>query len=381
MNLLSPSSAAPQLRLFALQHHGHPVEFVWEWPQVAVKAGFDLILSGLQPADAQVLAQVRYCVLQRMGPERQPFWLLGNSSREVVCSVNGKLLAAGSQIRLDHGDEIELGLTRFVVSLTLSDAAPEVAQPVPERARVAQDHADFSLTDLDALADVSGLTEDERYGINRSDFSDLISFSPEENAVTQPAVPEPSATPWEPTLDEALAAGGVPTYAEKVSSLLEQFTAAAEQPTITQEPPDDLFDALHTRYLDKLRHPHRNDVDTAWQDLVHAGQSQQADPMQQWMHAAGAKHSLDDLLGQTQDIASVIRNLDPLGTSDVLTPEPFDSVMHLFAPEHLRAQAQDPLEQIVQKNLPGLTRREHHSLSLDSAMPFTGGEEPPRKTQ
>jgi hypothetical protein len=98
------------------------------------------------------------------------------------------------------------------------------------------------------------------------------------------------------------------------------------------------------------------------------------------MQAAGPSHSLDDLLGQTHSIASVMEGLDTLGAVDVLAPEPFDSVMHLFAPEHLREHTPDSLEALVQRSLPGLTRREHHSLSLDSAMPFTGGEDQPPPT-
>ena len=38
------------------------------------------------------------------------------------------------------------------------------------------------------------------------------------------------------------------------------------------------------------------------------------------------------------------------------------------------------IESLVQRSLPGLTRREHHSLSLDSAMPLTGGEPAPTKS-
>jgi hypothetical protein len=76
-----------------------------------------------------------------------------------------------------------------------------------------------------------------------------------------------------------------------------------------------------------------------------------------------------------------MQGLDALGAADVLAPEPFDSVMHLFAPEHLREQGQDSLETLVQRSLPGLTRREHHSLSLDSVMPFTGGEDAPSKAE
>ena len=105
-----------------------------------------------------------------------------------------------------------------------------------------------------------------------------------------------------------------------------------------------------------------------------ADQARQVDPVQHWMKAAGSSSSLDDLLGQQHGIDSVIQGLDPLGGADVLAPESFDSVMHLFAPDGLRAPVQESLQKLVQHSLPGLTQREHHSMSLDSAMPFTGGE-------
>ena len=99
--------------------------------------------------------------------------------------------------------------------------------------------------------------------------------------------------------------------------------------------------------------------------------------MLEWMKAAGTNPSLDDLLALPQSIGSVMQALDGLGGVDVLAPDSFDSVMHLFAPEGLKGPVQESLERLVQQSLPGLTQREHHSLSLDSAMPFVGGSKPP----
>ena len=302
-----------------------------------------------------------------------------------MCSVNQQVLAAGSQIRLDHGDEVELGLTRFLVLLAPLQGRPDALlhDPAPADARAAEPDG-FDLTDLDALADISLLTEAERYGLNRSDFSDLISLMPDEQV---PPVAVPVNAPpegKEPTLAEALAAGTQPSYADKVSDLLAQFSAGAAKPKKEQTPVLDPLQALHTQYLAKLRDPVHGDDQDLWSDIVRGDQSTHADPMQQWMQAAGAGRSLDDLLGQSQSINSVIQGLDALGADDVLAPEPFDSVMHLFAPEHLREPVQETresLEALVQRSLPGLTRREHHSMSLDSAMPFTGGEEPPHKPE
>jgi hypothetical protein len=132
---------------------------------------------------------------------------------------------------------------------------------------------------------------------------------------------------------------------------------------------------LHGRYLDKLRNPTQGEAGEVWQDMVRGGPAHEVDPMQQWMQAAGKRTSLDDLLGQKHSIASVMDGLDPMGSSDVLAPEPFDSVIHLFAPENLRAP-EHALHKQPHHSLPALTQREHHSMSLDSAMPMVGGEKP-----
>lgn len=207
----------------------------------------------------------------------------------------------------------------------------------------------FDLKDLASQDDRPSASGTERYGQERSDFSDLISFQPEERVGR-----------LEPESGTAAA-----------SATVAAMPAEALRPG-TEDP----LHALHNAYLARLRDPVHADAQDRWQDLVRGGAARQSDPLQQWMQAAGNSHSLDDLLGQTHSIASVIDRLDALGSSDVLAPEPFDSVMHLFAPGQVPVPEQESLESLVQHSLPGLTRREHHSMSLDSAMPFTGGTEP-----
>jgi hypothetical protein len=364
-----PVQPSQRLVLLGLQHQGRAFSFSWQWTGATGKVGLDAVLAGVDHANTELLLQAQHCTLQQAGPAAQPVWLLGNSSQTLVCSVNQQALEPGSQVRLDHGDEIELGLTRFAVSLNASYVATEVLQ-----AQSPQVHASvealprFDLTDLDALTNISTPGAGERYVHNRSNFSDLISLVPHEQAV-----PEPS-------LAEALGAGTEPGDANKVSGLLLQIGAGTQVSKVRTDDDQALFADLHAQYLDKLRNPsHANEQDD-WQEMMRGGQSSQTDPMQQWMQAAGPSHSVDDLLEQSHSIASVMQGLDALGASDVLAPDPFDSVMHLFAPEHLRepvAVAMDPLESLLPRSLPSLTRREHHSLSLDSVMPFTGGEAPP----
>ncbi|RFO96241.1 hypothetical protein DIC66_14690 [Rhodoferax lacus] len=385
MNTVHLANAAQRLELLVLQHRGQEVDFSWQWPPGASLVSLDHVLSALEGVEPTFLAQVQSCILQRTGTVQQPVWCLGNRSADLVCSVNAQVLAAGSQLRLDHGDEIEIGLLRLLVCLEPSQGPSDVADGDASRPgdRAAeQGDAGFALTDLDAPGDTVALTDAQRQGLKRSDFADLISLEPQEPAPSlQAAAPVLHAVlpePPDPLAESAALQESVATsYAEKVSGLLAQFQHGADRPEAAQSEVDDLLSSLHTRYLEKLLNPERADADDQWQDLVRGTQARQIDPLQHWMQAAGSNPSLDDFLGQQQSIASVMQGLDGLGNVDVLAPEPIDSVLHLFAPEHMRSTAQDSLESLVRRSLPGLTLREHHSLSVDSAMPFTGGQELP----
>lgn len=348
MNDVSTITPIHSLELIGLQHHGQVLEFFWVWPGAAIQVGFDQVMSAVPGIDTALLGHLRQCSLHRAGSALQPLWLLDNTSDEIVCSVNHRSVMVGQQIRLGHGDEIEIGLTRLRVALQPSDNIPaRLPQTEPPDAENADAVAgSFALTDLDALGDASALSEAQRTRVDRSDFSDLISLQPDTELAPSPAAGTPQVA------TDVVKVGGA--------------RAAV--------PPQDPLDTLHALYLAKLRNPTHSDGADLWRDIVRGNQDATPDPMQQLMQAAGSAHSLDDLLGRPQSIAHVIAGLDSLGSADVLAPEGFDSVMHLFAPEHLRAEREESLESLVQNSLPGLTRREHHSLSLDSAMPFVGGE-------
>jgi hypothetical protein len=378
MSSLQAGTTANGLKLIAQEHQGQLKRSVWNWPEGASKVRFDDILNGMGVVSMKTHFHARHCSLVRAGSLMHPMWLLANTGREMVCTVNQGILPAGSQVRLDHGDEIELGLTRLMVSLGASVETPKVANSNAERLSGSED-SNFKLTDLDALADITSLPDHERYGIDRADFSDLITFNAKE-IIPEPApTVAPASTTELPSLAEALAAGGSQNPPGKVSDILTPF--GTEKATAPGEgvPVADPFDALHAQYLSKLRNPTHADANDLWKDRELSNQSKLPDPMEQWMHAAGKSHSLDDLLSQQESIRSIVNSLDPLGTSDILEPQPFDSVLQLFAPEHLRADHKTALQTLTQYGLPGITQREHHQLSLDSAMPFTGGEDQPPK--
>lgn len=339
MNPYSPSVLpAQQLEVIVLQHHGQKVDFSWQWPAGVSEVGFDRILNGF--AGLPVLNGPLQFSLRCAGTPEQPLWLLVNSNPTLACTVNHERLTCGTQLRLNHGDEIELGLTRMVVSLEPTQGPVHPLElPATSSQPSAEDLPAFDLTALAAPDANQSSSGPERYGRERSDFSDLISLE--------------SSSPQ-------------PTHAPDIP--------AATEPLLPEL--DDPFLSLHQKYLDRLRDPVHADDEDRWQVTVRGVQASQTDPWEQWKDVARGSQSLDDLLGQSPSIASVIQRLDTLGNADVLEPEPFDSVMHLFAPGYKSVPAQESLESLVQHSLPGLTRREHHSVSLDSAMPLTGGTDP-----
>ena len=193
MSLQMPIPSVPQLELLGLQYQGREIDLCWQWPDQAFKVGFDTILGSVADVDPDLLLHARYCSVHRAGTHNQPVWLLSNSSHEIVCSVNQHVLAAGSQLRLTHGDEIELGFARFVVALEAMPAMPLTRdiQPKPDPTHtVERDEANepFDLTALDALADISALTDAEAQCLKRTDFGDIISMTPVEQVA--PLVPE-----------------------------------------------------------------------------------------------------------------------------------------------------------------------------------------------
>ena len=328
------STEAPAMQLYVVQHQGQEPSLVWTWPQHATRVGLDTVFAEAGLLDEHLHEQARLCTLENAGSSQSPIWLLSHGGTTLVCSVNGNILEKGSQIRLDHGDEIEFGLARLEVAMAgrANVQPPEIALADSADASIDEQ---FELRDLDSPISAVPLPGRERYGRERADFGELITTT---------------------------------------QDLLGQLGKEAEEASGTESAETDPLEVLHARYLAKLRNPSLGDQAINWQESELGDQSVMQDPMHRWMNQAGQQHSLDDLLGQSTNIDSVIEGLDPLATSDVTAPEIHDSVMHLFAPDDLRLQEQDPLELLIQRSLPTLTRSEHHSLSLDSAMPFIGGQ-------
>lgn len=307
------SRAAYTLQLVGLQHGGLPFDFQWRWPAGTRTQWLDDVLLEIAPAGPERRDGLAAFSLIRLEPDGQPVWCLSNHGGALACAVNGLILPRGGEQRLNSGDQIEIGLTRLLVTTeALSDEDERQTGNPCDTAHLGGEAHAFDLARLDVCPAPGG----------RADFSDLIAMSH--------------------------------------GDAVEMETPCGSQ-TLSEADPLDL---LHAQYLAKLRNPLHVEDGPAWQDLVHSQQSSLADPVLQWMRIAGQHPGMDDLLGQACSISEVIASLDALCFSDVLSPVPFDNVMQLFAPDGLREQGPDALNQ----GLPSLTRREHHSLSPDSAV-------------
>ncbi|MBT0571847.1 TagK domain-containing protein [Curvibacter sp. CHRR-16] len=317
--------------LHGLYQHGQLFQCLWQWPDQCKRMHFEDILQSTLPTTAALMPYLDACVVQCHPESTVSNWSIRTDSAEIAVTINNESLAVGHTQTLHNGDILEVGLYSFRVQ-------------VPE---VAENHAtnwmpDFELTDLDPMA----LDEQRHKGLD-----DLI-------------VPDPSTA-------------------------TANTTAQMVRPTASKAATVDVLDMLHAQYLRKLQDPSYTGDDGPWHGLARQQENAvSTDPLQDLVSAAKASHdyvgsSLSDLLGQTQNIHDVLANLDDTVTIDLMALDKFDSVIHLFAPSQpqptqstnpLEAMAETSLAQLVQSSLPGLTLREHHSLSLDSAMPFFAGD-------
>jgi predicted component of type VI protein secretion system len=309
--------AAGPLRLVGLQQAGLAFDFEWRWPCGGrVQWLHDVLREAATagPARREGLAAFSLS-LRCTGQDDTALWCLSNHTGPLSCAVNRVPLLSGCDRTLQCGDEIEVGLIRLRVHIESMPNAAAASQADPP-AQVAPEHTadrfDLATLDVEPAPDTPG------------DFIDLI-----------------ASVPWH----------------------LVEAQAGVDAP-VAQTP--DPLEALHAQYLEKLRNPLHVEEGTAWQDLLHGDRAALANPLQHWMQIAGTQTSVEEVLGQPSDIDAVMAQLDALGDSDVLAPPPFDNVLRLFAPDGVR----HPGPRGIGQALPSLTRREHHSLAPDSAVPL-----------
>ncbi|MDH4449681.1 MAG: TagK domain-containing protein [Rhodoferax sp.] len=311
---------------FALQglfQHGQPMEGRWQWPGEQAKAHFEDIVRACLAEGAAPMPHLDACVVQGHPPHAPVRWSLCSHTAELALSLNGQAVPLGVECDLHDGDTIEIGLYSLRVH------QPEAQTTAHERAMLA-----FELSDLDTAPHQQA----------PGGFSDLIAAEPSSAAPDVPA-PRPADTPPQP--EDVL----------------------------------DVLDVLHAQYLRKLRDPSYAGDGAHWHTMLQPSEAGAvSDPLDDLVETArrdGKGHSVGDLLGQTQSIHDVLARLDTSATGDVLALDGFDSVIHLFAPADTPTNAAPGIAgpdasapPVLRGPLPALTLREHHSLSLDSAMPF-----------
>ncbi len=136
----------------------------------------------------------------------------------------------------------------------------------------------------------------------------------------------------------------------------------------------DVMTQLHAQYLRQLQAPWLSSTDgDSWMPLQQATQRTTVDPMDQLQTAAGTRSDLSDLLGGPQNMKDVMASLNRQGEQNILTADVQPSVMKLFAPIGYSSHA---VSGAMPSDVPSLTQREHHSVSLDSAVPSNFFDKP-----
>lgn len=331
-------------QLIGLQHHGQTIDGHWDGTDARSETPLSEVLESLGILTPAVKKQMDALQLQRHKAAHEDSWWLYGGVGDWVCTLNGRALPHQQTTRLNDGDVIEIGFVRLQVKLQNTPLTH-----LPKRSATDENAAQlssFELVDL-ALGDDFQKSR-EGLPIADDDISDLISDNVEDLTLQSPT-------------EASLAAdrGQTAWAADKRSA--------------------DPLATLHEDYLRRLRSPHYNDPHDHWQIIQRAERMQTQDPLQHLQKLAGTDPGLNDLLGQSHNIQDTMASFDQLSAVNILAPEPFDSLMHLFAPEGFVPphppqvnDAPNAVEnaQTLDDFLPGLTRREHHSLSLDSAMPI-----------
>jgi hypothetical protein len=327
-------------QLIGLQYQGQALDWQWDGSAAGAETPFSQVLHTLAGLSPAVRTQAQALQLQRHKSAQADTWWLYVAASDWVCTLNGRALPLKQTWRLNDGDVIEIGFVRMQVKL---QDEPQLFLPAdPTHASPEADSASFNLVAL-ALDNAQPKSRD---GLQKpdDDISDLIGDTA--------AAPDFQSTTIAPAAGQATAT---------VALLVDKVT-------------DDPLSYLHEAYLRRLRSPLFNDPQEQWQSMQRSERVSTQDPLQHLITIAGKDPGLSDLLGQSNSIDVTMASFDKFSAVDILAPEPFDRLMHLFAPEEfVQAQAAlnaDSADTPMDTLLPGLTRREHHSLSLDSAMPI-----------
>jgi len=149
--------------------------------------------------------------------------------------------------------------------------------------------------------------------------------------------------------------------AEQPSQANEAVLPQAESNDLgPDEPVDaaaDVMRHLHAEYLRLMHNPGEPVAAMNW-SLRDNPPQRDEQTLHDLTQDAARFESLYDILGHGADIQTILDSLDTLSDTNLLAEDPKVNVLRLFAPDDLLMQ---------ETRLPGLTLREHHALSADSA--------------
>lgn len=155
---------------------------------------------------------------------------------------------------------------------------------------------------------------------------------------------------------------------------LNTLSAPAPAPKVAPDdrhPADPLLEDLHQDYLRALVDPlHGGDAQN-WAISEAQNMLASADPLEDLKTKVSDTHSLYELLNPLPSMDEVLHQLDGgLGDTKLLDEVRYPSVLHLLAPDPLQVTDtdQDLLAALGSTDLPSLTLKEHHDLSIDSAL-------------
>ena len=110
-------------------------------------------------------------------------------------------------------------------------------------------------------------------------------------------------------------------------------------------------------------------LESAWRGLHHLVSNTESDEMLKIRFMDISKVDLRKTLRRYKGVIWDQTLAVDHGEDSLLAGESLDNVLHLFAPSHLRSGEDDLLlRALAHDALPMLTRKEHHDLSLDSAL-------------
>ena len=307
---------ANSLFLRLVHVRGQPRRAVLRVPSGGIGAAAALELDGMRRNDANWRAANRCRIVWRSEPGE---WLLVNDSATVVCAIDDCRIGRGASAPLRDAGVLELGLSRFVVERT-GMAGAEAATEPERRGPVPQGHS----PSRDDVADPFGVPG--MVGTRRLPPADVVTSLLHEG-------------PRLPRVVEFAPGGGIRSS---------PFARPAEC--------SDLFGQWHEEFERAVRDPRSLVGHAEWQPLPAPGGAS-APTLAQLSTQGAAFPSLLDILRANDGIDGVIDGFDRLDGPDLLAFPPPVDVLVAFAPELAR-------HAIVE--LPGLTRREHHDIAIDS---------------